>query len=531
MTGKTKTAEPLQVFFAYAPEDEELRNKLARHLTQLQRDGLIQAWYDHQITAGTEWKGQIDEHLASAKLILLLISADFLASDYTNDVEVKSAMDRHASKQARVVPIILRACDWQDAPFGKLKSFPSNRTPVTSWDNQDEAFTDIVQGIKWIIQPSSARLSQSPVPISQADSQSNPSTAGPSHMAVPTWIIAVIAIIILLCVGIIIGSVLTSPDTSTPTDVAVATSTQVVAIAPTQPPPTLTAISTPTNVPTPTATATRAPTIAPSSTLTPTIALPIGKIVFSKSEGDRPEDKSIWTVNTDGSDVKKIVSVASAPALSPNGSVIAFIRLNDALYLINSDGSNLRKLVSDGKVRYSEWSHDGQFIAFSLVNSGGIEVVALNNPTQRRRIVSGADNFAWSPDDQSIVYHACRDTCGLYKVGIGGGDGIKLTSDDGQVPAWSPNGKQIVYQKDVSGQRQLFVINADGTGSKQLTSGGAMHVSAAWSADSNYIFYRSPDASGWGIFRMKADGSEPVKIIANADPVDWSFERLAVVTK
>ena len=138
----------IEVFFSYAHEDEQLRDELAKHLKLLERQKVITAWYDREITAGTEWSGKIDEHLESAKIILLLVSADFLASDYCWDVEVKRAMERHETKEARIIPIILREVDWKGAPFGKLQALPRDAEPVTNWSNRDRAFADIARGIR-----------------------------------------------------------------------------------------------------------------------------------------------------------------------------------------------------------------------------------------------------------------------------------------------------------------------------------------------------------------------------------------------
>jgi hypothetical protein len=91
-------------------------------------------------------------------------SADFLASDYCYDLEMARAMERHAEGTAHVIPIILRKCDWSDAPFGKLQALPKNATPVKSWADQEEAFTDIVTGIKKAIAeiPNSPLVGPSP---------------------------------------------------------------------------------------------------------------------------------------------------------------------------------------------------------------------------------------------------------------------------------------------------------------------------------------------------------------------------------
>jgi len=139
---------PVEVFYSYSHKDEEFLEKLITHLTLLKRSGVIAGWHDRQISAGTEWRSQINKHLESAVVILLLVSADFLASDYCYDLEMKKAMERHEKGEARVIPVILRHCDWSSAVFAKLQALPKNAKPVKSWADQDEAFTDIAIGIK-----------------------------------------------------------------------------------------------------------------------------------------------------------------------------------------------------------------------------------------------------------------------------------------------------------------------------------------------------------------------------------------------
>jgi hypothetical protein len=142
---------PIEIFFSYAREDEVLRDKLANHLKLLEREQVIKAWHDRNITAGEEWKNSINTNLESAEIILLLISADFLASDYCYDIEMKRALERHENKETRVIPIILRSVDWHRSPFGKLVALPTDGKPVTSWPNLDEAFTDVAKGLRRVI--------------------------------------------------------------------------------------------------------------------------------------------------------------------------------------------------------------------------------------------------------------------------------------------------------------------------------------------------------------------------------------------
>jgi hypothetical protein len=136
------------LFFSYSHADEALRNRLETHLSMLKRQGAIETWHDRRITAGDEFAGSIDEELERADIIPLLVSPDFLNSRYCYDVEMKRAMERHEAKEARVIPVILRHCDWQHAPFGKLLAAPKDGKPIQSWPDLDEAFLDVVRMIR-----------------------------------------------------------------------------------------------------------------------------------------------------------------------------------------------------------------------------------------------------------------------------------------------------------------------------------------------------------------------------------------------
>jgi hypothetical protein len=142
----------IKVFFSYSREDERLRDELAKHLRILEREKVIESWHDRQILAGSPWEKQIDDHLRQAQIILMLVSPDFLASDYCWDVEIKLAMERHDRKDATVVPVILRPCDWTSSPLGTLQAVPKNAKPVTTWDNPDEAFLSIVRSIRELVE-------------------------------------------------------------------------------------------------------------------------------------------------------------------------------------------------------------------------------------------------------------------------------------------------------------------------------------------------------------------------------------------
>jgi predicted alpha/beta hydrolase family esterase len=151
--------KPIEVFFSFDRKDEKLREELEKHLSILKRQGVIMAWHNRKIGAGKEWQNEIDTHLDTASIILLLISVDFIASNYCWDVEVRRAMERHEAKEARVIPVILRRTDdWESAPFGKLKPLPTDGKPVSEWGNRDKAFCSVAQGIREAVKELAANV-------------------------------------------------------------------------------------------------------------------------------------------------------------------------------------------------------------------------------------------------------------------------------------------------------------------------------------------------------------------------------------
>jgi hypothetical protein len=141
-----------KVFFSYSHADAQHRDRLEKGLAMLKRQGLIETWHDRRIIPGQHVDHAISAELEAADLILLLVSPDFLASEYCYDVEMRRAMQRHEAGEAHVVPIIIRPCDWKSAPFGRLNALPTDGKPVTKSTDLDDAFLDITEGIKRLIQ-------------------------------------------------------------------------------------------------------------------------------------------------------------------------------------------------------------------------------------------------------------------------------------------------------------------------------------------------------------------------------------------
>jgi TIR domain-containing protein len=177
--------QPLKIFYSYAHEDKILRGELGKFLATFRAQGICEDWYDGDIRPGDEWEADIKEKLSTADIILLLISADFLASPYIRSIELSEAMRRHSKKEARVIPIMLRPCVFKGEVFSKLQGLPSEMKPVTTWTSQDEAWTDVVSGLDREFE-AFRKLREAPVPADSAPPPtSQPTTAPPQSDPLP----------------------------------------------------------------------------------------------------------------------------------------------------------------------------------------------------------------------------------------------------------------------------------------------------------------------------------------------------------
>lgn len=178
-------SQPLKVFISYSHKDEALKEELEVHLANLKRQGKIQPWQDRAIEAGTEWAEEIRRNLEEAQIILLLITPRFIASEYCYDKEMKRAMERHEEGTARVIPVILKPADWQDTPFSKLQYVPKDGKPVTQWSDQDEAFVDVVKGIRNAVEGLQKRQQSSETQVPISETTATPVSAPPAPPAQP----------------------------------------------------------------------------------------------------------------------------------------------------------------------------------------------------------------------------------------------------------------------------------------------------------------------------------------------------------
>jgi hypothetical protein len=144
-------SKAVRVFCAYAPDDADLGKRFEAHLALLRREGYITVWYAQALAAGIEKDRSISEHLESARLILLLISASFMGSDECYDM-MRRALELQRTSDVRVVPVLLRPVDWKPAPFAHLQVLPRNEQPISEWESNDQAFYHVVQELHSIVE-------------------------------------------------------------------------------------------------------------------------------------------------------------------------------------------------------------------------------------------------------------------------------------------------------------------------------------------------------------------------------------------
>lgn len=148
---ETKATKAIKIFYSYAHEDKQLRDKLEKHFTPLRRQGYIAEWHDQAIPAGALWESEIDTHLDTADIILLLVSSDFIASNYCWSIQMEHALERHKAGNCRIVPIILRPIGWKSTPLGDLQVLPRGGQSITKWPDQDEALENVAEGLREIV--------------------------------------------------------------------------------------------------------------------------------------------------------------------------------------------------------------------------------------------------------------------------------------------------------------------------------------------------------------------------------------------
>jgi hypothetical protein len=141
----------VEIFCSYAHADEKLFRQLETYFQQFKREGIISLWHNRLLVPGTDWAHSLDSHLETSSIILLLVSPDLLASDYCDGIEMQHILQRHDARKALIIPIIVRPCDWDHAPFGRFQALLSNGKAITTRGNRDMAWRDVTKNIRQAI--------------------------------------------------------------------------------------------------------------------------------------------------------------------------------------------------------------------------------------------------------------------------------------------------------------------------------------------------------------------------------------------
>ena len=313
--------------------------------------------------------------------------------------------------------------------------------------------------------------------------------------------------------------------------------------------PTKFAVAAPTDTPAATRTATKPASASSSvSSAPPASAKPAalgGRIAYGVYlGGDDLRARTIFVANL-GTNVPggQIIERASWPAYSPNGDKIAYFHWSDGLYIANSNGSSaIGPLVISAGVCCIDWSRDGNWIVYAdspRPNQPGGPIKMLKVDGAYKTIVDlnvSGNGVSFSPDGKQISFSGClpnTNTCGVFTAPTDtSGKVTVLTRDNGGNSQWSPDGKRIVYQaSDGSGHRQIFVMNADGSGVKQLTNGKSNDGQPVWSRDGGSIIWRSDqNGTAWAIYAMNADGTNQRKVVDNTPPHPdlWGWDTMTL---
>jgi len=157
---------PMRVFCSYSSKDEVFQHQLKTHVATLERQGLLTMWRDSEIEPGDEWDAEIRKQLDASQIILLLLSPDFLESKYIWEKEVHRAMQRHEERTASVIPIIVRPCDWKHEPLiNKLQALPKGVLEISRWEDRDQAWQDVVDGLRRVVASYHLRTFNAPEPL------------------------------------------------------------------------------------------------------------------------------------------------------------------------------------------------------------------------------------------------------------------------------------------------------------------------------------------------------------------------------
>ena len=168
---------PVRVFISYSHKDAAFRHKLEVHLAVLQRDGIIETFFDGDINPGQGLDASIKRELRNADVFVALASPEYLHSNYCFVKEYQYALRRAGRKTMHVVAAVIRPCGWKHTRMGHYKALPADGKEVTTWGNRDSAFEDIVNGVRRVVKLAEASQRERLPPPARARAAPKPAAA------------------------------------------------------------------------------------------------------------------------------------------------------------------------------------------------------------------------------------------------------------------------------------------------------------------------------------------------------------------
>jgi hypothetical protein len=152
-----RTPGTINFFISFAEKDGVFRDHLLEQIQVFEKEELNVKFGYAPITPGMEYRKDIEEQLSTCDIILLIISPEYLASKFVTGSAMRRAIERHRAGKACVIPIIARPVDWTSSFLSQLRCLPRNAKPITEWRQRDDAYVDVVQGIRAAIESLQAK--------------------------------------------------------------------------------------------------------------------------------------------------------------------------------------------------------------------------------------------------------------------------------------------------------------------------------------------------------------------------------------
>jgi WD40 repeat protein len=332
-------------------------------------------------------------------------------------------------------------------------------------------------------------------------------------------------------------------DTPPPTDTPTPTQTPSPTSTPTDlPTPTGTPSPTPSHTPTPEPKPTEKPTARPTPTTKPA-SLDRYRVYYSNYSGTTVAQSqntlsySIWSMRGDGQEATQLFTEAQQPALSSDGTKLAYVHLSSGIFVHDLTTEEQRQVINETSAMSPSFSPGGYRLVWAAYIIARWWQVFVADSTLHITNADGTNDMpivlgrrpAWSPTSNLILYEACEGTrCGIKILNTDTGNTWLLVANSAGKASWSPDGQTITYSTDADGDSEIWSIRLDGTAEQKLTDNQSTDALAAWSPDGQYLYFLSDRKGGWGIWIMRPDGSEPRRIRSIGLPPYWQWAKLAV---